>query len=37
MLMLRAGFVRQLAAGIYVYLPLGQRCSRRSTRSSARR
>jgi len=24
-LMLRAGFVRQLAAGIYVYLPLGQR------------
>jgi prolyl-tRNA synthetase len=24
-LMLRAGLVRQLAAGIYVYLPLGQR------------
>ena len=24
-LMVRAGFVRQLAAGIYVYLPLGQR------------
>ncbi|MBI4629439.1 MAG: proline--tRNA ligase [Candidatus Rokubacteria bacterium] len=24
-LMLRAGFVRQLAAGVYVYLPLGQR------------
>jgi prolyl-tRNA synthetase len=24
-LMIRAGFVRQLAAGIYVYLPLGQR------------
>src|SRR5437762_12813054 len=25
LLMLRAGLVRQLAAGIYVYLPLGQR------------
>jgi len=24
-LMVRGGFVRQLAAGIYVYLPLGQR------------
>ena len=24
-LMVRAGLVRQLAAGIYVYLPLGQR------------
>ena len=24
-LMIRAGLVRQLAAGIYVYLPLGQR------------
>ena len=24
-LMVRAGLVRQLAAGIYIYLPLGQR------------
>jgi prolyl-tRNA synthetase len=24
-LMVRAGFVRQLAAGLYIYLPLGQR------------
>ncbi len=24
-LMLRAGFVRQLAAGLYIYLPLGRR------------
>jgi prolyl-tRNA synthetase len=31
-LMLRAGFVRQLAAGIYVYLPLGQRVMERVCR-----
>lgn len=30
-LMIRAGFVRQLAAGIYVYLPLGQRVMDRIT------
>lgn len=28
-LMLRAGYVRQLAAGLYMYLPLGQRVMRR--------
>src|SRR5208337_1265750 len=28
-LMLRAGYVRQLAAGLYVYLPLGWRVMRR--------
>jgi len=32
-LMLRAGLVSQLAAGIYVYLPLGQRVLERSPRS----
>jgi len=31
-LMLRAGFVRQLAAGIYIYLPLGQRVMERVCR-----
>ena len=30
-LMVRAGYVRQLAAGIYVYLPLGQRVMDRVT------
>src|SRR3990170_7249434 len=30
-LMIRAGLVRQLAAGIYVYLPLGQRALDRAT------
>ena len=30
-LMLRAGFVRQLAAGIYIFLPLGQRVMDRIT------
>ena len=30
-LMVRAGFVRQLAAGIYVYLPLGQRVMEKIT------
>lgn len=30
-LMLRAGFVRQLAAGLYIYLPLGRRVMRRIT------
>ena len=30
-LMLRAGLVRQLAAGVYVYLPLGQRVLERVT------
>ncbi len=28
-LMVRAGFVRQLAAGLYIYLPLGQRVMRK--------
>jgi prolyl-tRNA synthetase len=36
-LMVRAGLVRQLAAGIYVYLPVFSACWTRSTRSSARR
>jgi prolyl-tRNA synthetase len=36
-LMLRAGMIRQEAAGIYAWLPLGLRCSRRSSRSSARK
>ena len=36
-LMLRAGMVQQLSAGIYNWLPLGSPCSRRSSRSSARR
>ena len=36
-LMLRAGLIRQLAAGVFVYLPLGQRVIDRSPRSSAKR
>jgi prolyl-tRNA synthetase len=35
-LMLRAGMIRQQAAGIYSMLPLGKRCSTRSATSSAR-
>ena len=35
-LMLRAGMIRQSAAGIYSWLPLGLRVLRRSSRSSAR-
>jgi prolyl-tRNA synthetase len=35
-LMLRAGLVRQTAAGIYAWLPLGLRVLKRSSRSSAR-
>jgi prolyl-tRNA synthetase len=31
-LMVRAGFVRQLAAGLYIYLPLGQRVMEKITR-----
>ena len=30
-LMLRAGYVRQLAAGLYIYLPLGLRVMRKIT------
>ena len=37
-LMLRAGMIQQLSAGIYNWLPLGlARAARRSSRSSARR
>jgi prolyl-tRNA synthetase len=36
-LMLRAGMIRQEAAGIYAWLPLGLRVLNRSNRSSARR
>ena len=36
-LMLRAGLIRRLAAGIYSWLPLGLRALRRSRTSSARR
>ena len=35
-LMLRAGMMRQEAAGIYAFLPLGLRVLRRSSRSCAR-
>ena len=35
-LMLRAGMIRQTAAGIYAWLPLGHRVRARSSRSSAR-
>ena len=36
-LMVRAGFVRQLAAGLYIYLPLGIRVMEKINRSSARK
>ena len=36
-LMLRAGYIRQLAAGLYIYLPLGLRVTRRIHRSLGRR
>jgi len=36
-LMLRAGMIKKLAAGIYTYMPLGCARSARSRRSSARR
>ena len=35
-LMLRAGMMRQEAAGIYAFLPLGLRVLKRSARSCAR-
>jgi prolyl-tRNA synthetase len=35
-LMLRAGMIKQASAGIYSWLPLGSRSSRRSNRSCMR-
>lgn len=36
-LMLRAGFIRQLAAGIYTYMPLGRRVSAKQSKSCGRK
>jgi prolyl-tRNA synthetase len=36
-LMLRAGFIKRLSAGIYSYMPMGCASSGRSKRSSAKR
>jgi prolyl-tRNA synthetase len=36
-LMLRAGLMRKVASGFYEYLPLGQKSSLKSIRSSARK
>ena len=36
-LMLRAGLIRRLAAGIYTFLPMGLRACARSNASSARK